>query len=138
MTALPGRSCGACTLCCQILVIDELKKDAGVLCNHCRLGGGCQIYRDRPPVCREFECEWLTERDVATLLKPDRTETIFMICPDSEQYQAVTDPKRPTAWRKPAVMKHLIAKAKEGHVVVAKSGALAWRVYPSGECAPWS
>ena len=31
-----------------------------------------------------------------------------------------------------------VAKAKEGHVVVAKSGIQAWRVYASGETAPWT
>ncbi len=124
-------------MCCQILDIDELDKKAGVLCKNCTATNGCKIYNKRPQVCRDFECEWLTERDIAAPLKPDRTGTIFMIDPDTDQYQAVTDPKRPQAWRHPLVFKHLIAKAKEGHVVVAKSGLMSWRVYPTGETAPW-
>jgi len=124
-------------MCCQILVIDELKKDAGVLCANCAAGAGCQIYATRPQVCRDFECEWLTERSIPATLKPDRVGTLFLICPDTDQYQAVTDPTRPNAWRHPLVFKHLVAMAKEGHVVVAKSGAQSWRVYPTGETATW-
>ena len=138
MSAIPGKSCGSCNMCCQILDIVELKKDAGILCENCVGGSGCQIYQSRPQVCRDFECEWLTERSIGPQLKPDKVGTLFLICPDSDQYQAVTDPKRPTAWRHPLVFKHLIAKAKEGHVVVAKSGLMSWRVYESGETAPWT
>jgi hypothetical protein len=125
-------------MCCTILTIEELKKDAGPLCANWCAPGGCSIYATRPGVCREFECEWLSERDIPLALKPNRVGTILMIDPDSEQYQAVCDTKTPNAWRHPLVFKHLLAKAKEGHVVVAKVGLLSWRVYPSGECAPWA
>ena len=57
-----GRACGACSLCCKLLQIDEpeLKKPANEWCRHCRPGkGGCAIYDERPPVCRDFACEWL-------------------------------------------------------------------------------
>jgi len=124
-------------MCCQILDIDELNKKAGVLCANCVAGAGCKIYASRPQVCRDFECEWLTERSVPAALKPDKVGTLFLICPDTDQYQAVTDPTRPNAWRHPLVFKHLVAMAKEGHVVVAKSGANSWRIYPTGECANW-
>jgi uncharacterized protein len=138
MAVIPGKSCGACNLCCQVLDIEELSKKAGKLCPNCVTGAGCGIYMTRPQVCRDFECEWLTERAIPPTLKPDRTGTLFMISADTEQYQAVCDPTRPQAWRNPLVLKFLIAKAKEGHVVVAKSGLMSWRVYPSGECAPWT
>ena len=125
-------------MCCKVLEIDDLDKPAGPLCGNWCSPVGCQIYHKRPDVCREFECEWLTERDVAVAMKPDRIGTILMIDPDSEQYQAVCDPEKPNAWRHPFVFRHLIAKAKEGHIVVAKVGLLSWRVYPTGECAPWT
>ncbi len=125
-------------MCCKILTIEELKKDAGPLCSNWCSPVGCAIYAARPQVCRDFECDWLTERDIPVALKPDRVGTILMTDPDSEQYQAVCDPKRPNDWRKPQVFKHLIAKAKSGEFVVAKAGALSWRVYETGETAPWS
>jgi hypothetical protein len=125
-------------MCCQVLEIDEFDKRAGILCANCKLGGGCRIYKRRPQVCQDFECEWLSERDVAPVLKPDRVATLLMIDADTDEYQAVCDPTRPNAWRNPLVFKHLVAKAKEGHTVVAKAGLMAWRIYPSGETAPWA
>ena len=79
-----------------------------------------------------------TERDVAVVLNPHRTGVLFMIDADSDEYLAVCDPKKPHLWRTPLVFRHLLAKAKEGHVVVAKAGTFAWRVYSNGETAPWA
>lgn len=138
MSTIPGRSCGSCNMCCKVLTIEELKKDAGPLCGKWCAPGGCSIYETRPQVCRDFECEWLMEREMPVKLKPNEVGTILMRDPDSEQYQAVCDPRTPNRWRHPLVFKHLVAKAKEGHVVVAKAGLISWRVYASGECAPWS
>jgi hypothetical protein len=72
---VPGRSCGECTVCCEALWIDEpeLKKQPGVCCLHCSSGQGCQIYAVRPPICRNWHCEW---RKIATLgpeWRPDRS-----------------------------------------------------------------
>ena len=44
MAAAPGKSCGACTMCCSALEIDDFKKPAGPLCVNCLAGGGCAIY----------------------------------------------------------------------------------------------
>lgn len=125
-------------MCCHVLDIEELDKMAGDLCGKWCAPGGCAIYAKRPQVCRDFECDWLTERDIPVAMKPDRFGTILMVCPDSDQYQAVCDPKKPNSWRHPMMFKHLVSKAKEGHVVVAKAGLISWRVYPTGECAPWA
>ncbi len=138
MPPVMGRSCGSCTMCCQVLDIEEFDKKAGVLCSNCKLTGGCKIYKKRPQVCRDFECEWLTERDVGPMLKPDRQGTLLMIDADTDEYLAVCDPKKPNAWRNPLMFKHLVAKAKEGHTVLAKAGLMAWRIYPNGETAPWA
>lgn len=135
MSAIPGRSCGDCNMCCQALDIDELKKPAGPLCGKW-CGGGCSIYLDRPQVCRDFECEYLTERDVPAALRPNRVGTILLVNPENDEYQAVCDTKKPQAWRHPLMFKHLVAKAKEGHVVVAKAGLNSWRVFASGETGP--
>jgi hypothetical protein len=46
-----GRRCGACSLCCQILGVDEppaFSKPPDRWCPHCRPGkGGCTIYDER-------------------------------------------------------------------------------------------
>jgi uncharacterized protein len=132
MTAAPGKACGTCTMCCSALEIAELKKSAGPICVNCRLGGGCAIYADRPQVCRDFECEWLTRRDLARRFRPDLVGVILMEDADSDEYRAVCPPERPMAWRQPQIFAYLVATAKSGRVVVAKSGLMSWRIYASG------
>ncbi len=136
MTAAPGKSCGPCTMCCSALEIAELKKSAGQLCGDCRLGGGCSIYSDRPQVCRDYECEWLTRRDLPRPLRPDLVGAILMEDADSEEYWAVCEPAKPMAWRRPAVFAHLVEMAKSGRTVVAKAGLLSWRIFASGDWGP--
>ncbi len=121
-------------MCCSALEIVELKKPAGPLCVNGG-AGGCRIYAERPGVCRDFECEWLTNRKLPPHLRPDRIGVLFMEDGDVAEYRAVCSPSRPHAWRQPAVFAHLVAVAKTGRVVVAKAGAQAWRVFASGESA---
>jgi uncharacterized protein len=123
-------------MCCAVLEIDYFKKPPGPLCVHCRAGGGCMIYAERPDVCREFECEWLTRRELSRLLRPDLVGTILMEDPDSDEYRAVCAPKKPMAWRHPMVFAHLVAMAKSGRTVVAKAGLTSWRIFASGEWGP--
>lgn len=139
MAAIPGKSCGPCTMCCKILWIEELKKEPGPLCQHCKIGKGCKIYHRRPQVCRDYECEWLQERELGPKLRPDLTGTIIQIDPDSDEYQAVVDPATPMVWRRnELVFKHLVAKAKEGRRVVAKSGLKAWQIHKDGTFTPFA
>jgi len=123
-------------MCCSALEIAELKKSAGPVCVNCRLGGGCTIYSDRPDVCREFECEWLTRRDLSRQLRPDLVGAILMEDAESDEYRAVCAPEKPMAWRHPLVFTHLVAIAKSGRTVVAKAGLLSWRIFSSGEWGP--
>ncbi len=136
MAAAPGKSCGECMMCCTALEIEELGKAAGPACVNCVSGGGCAIYASRPQVCRDFECEWLTRRDLPRHFRPDRIGTILMEAHDADEYRAVCAPERPLAWRQPRVFAHLVAIAKTGRVVVAKSGLSSWRIYASGEWGP--
>jgi nitrogen regulatory protein P-II 1 len=94
-----GKSCGPCTMCCSALEISELKKPAGPACAHC--SAGCAIYASRPQVCRDFECDWLTDRALAATLRPDRVGTILMEADEGDEYRAVCAPQKPLAWRHP-------------------------------------
>ncbi len=135
--AIPGKECGPCTMCCKILVIEELKKDAGPLCENCIIGKGCQIYTKRPETCRDYECEWMQDRTLSPQLRPDKTGTILQTDPDTDEFQAVCDPATPMQWRKnPQLFKVLVAKAKQGHVVVAKSGLKSWQIFEDGTWGP--
>jgi hypothetical protein len=122
-------------MCCSALEIDELKKPAGPLCaNSCE--SRCRIYPERPQVCRDFECEWLTQRNLPANFRPDLIGALFMQDYDVDEYRAVCAPERPLAWRNPRVFAHLVAVAKTGRTVVAKAGRQAWRVFASGEWGP--
>jgi len=136
MLSIPGKNCGACTMCCTALEIVEFEKPPGAPCVNCSASGGCAIYATRPSVCREFECLWLTERTLPATMRPDRIGTILMEDDESGEYRAVCEPHRPLAWRAPGVFAHLVAMAKTGRVVVAKAGLNAWRIFPTGEAAP--
>jgi hypothetical protein len=135
---IPGKACGECNMCCQVLEIEEMAKPAGLLCKNCISGAGCAIYEDRPQVCRDFECLWKGDRRMSAPMRPDRVGTILMEDPDSDEYRAVCDPTRPLAWRTPAVFQHLVQMAKAGRIVVAKAGLKAWRVHASGEWGPYA
>jgi hypothetical protein len=122
-------------MCCSALEIDILTKPAGPLCgNSCN--SRCVIYPERPQVCRDFECVWLTSRKMAAHFRPDRIGALFMEDYEVDEYRAVCAPERPLAWRNPLVFAHLVAVAKTGRRVVAKAGLQAWRIFPSGEWGP--
>lgn len=136
MAAIPGKDCGACSLCCKVLEIAELDKPAGPWCAHCQIEGGCGIYSARPAICRDYECLWKGDRGMSTRLRPDRVGTVLMEDPDTQQYRAVCDPGKPFAWLTPLVFQHLVAMAKAGRTVVAKAGVKAWRIRANGEWGP--
>lgn len=137
MAAAPGKSCGDCMMCCTILEIEEFKKDAGPACVHCMASGGCDIYATRPQLCRDFECEWLTDRKLPPQFRPDRLGSILMEAHDTDEYRAVCAPERPMDWRSNArLFAHLVAVAKTGRTVVAKSGLRSWRIFASGQWGP--
>ena len=56
-----SRSCGACSLCCKIPLIEELSKPRGQWCVNFVRGTGCGIYETRPQTCRGFMCQWLLD-----------------------------------------------------------------------------
>ena len=72
-----GRQCGDCSLCCKVLRIPELSKPTNQWCDHCRPGQGCAIYETRPKVCREFECQWLTDLAIGEEWRPTRSKMVL-------------------------------------------------------------
>ena len=80
MTLVPGRDCGDCTVCCVAPSIDkpEIQKVSNAACRHC-LGGGCDIYQSRPPVCRSFFCAWRTVEIFGEEWRPDKSGVLPQI-----------------------------------------------------------
>ena len=125
-------------MCCSALEIDYFKKPPGPKCVNCLSGGGCAIYTDRPEVCRDFECEWLTRRDLSRQLRPDLVGTILMEDADSDEYRAVC--AKPREVDGLASSDGVRPSGRDGQVdnaiAVAKAGLTSWRIFGSGEWGP--
>ena len=91
---LQPNTCTPCTVCCEVLKVDELDKPAGVRCEHCDPEKGCTIYDKRFPICREYQCLWLKGAfGPRTDLRPDQCGVIFQytecLIPNTLQVQAI-------------------------------------------------
>ena len=58
------RDCTACGACCSAPDIHALQKPLGVPCTHLAVSPGngaclCRIYETRPPVCRNYQPDWV-------------------------------------------------------------------------------
>ncbi len=71
------RKCGGCTLCCKLIAVAELQKDAGVSCQFCHAGEKCSIYNVRPDGCKSFECLWLMFSKMPEDFRPDRVHCVL-------------------------------------------------------------
>jgi len=67
--------CGTCTLCCKLLFIKELNKQAGTMCKYCE--NNCSIYKDRPQSCKEFLCSYIQMNKASESMRPDNFGVIF-------------------------------------------------------------
>ena len=67
--------CGECTACCYAFSVIDNSKEAREECEY--VNGGCAIYADRPKVCRDYECAWVTQPKVHIDLRPDKCGVIF-------------------------------------------------------------
>lgn len=116
-----GRSCGTCTLCCRLPDIDLLDKPANAWCRHCVAGEGCSIYADRPSVCRDFLCLWMTDEGLAEAWEPSRSH--MMVYRQGPQVTVLVDPDHPGIWRREPYHSQLLDWAREaettgGYVIV--------------------
>ena len=76
-----NRECGDCRECCTGVLTGNIygkQMDKGRPCHY--LGGnGCTIYKKRPTLCKEYQCEWL--RDDSTYipewLRPDISKVVI-------------------------------------------------------------
>ena len=64
------RQCGDCSLCCKVLAIPELDKPKDQWCPNFAAGMGCTVYETRPPSCRDFACQWLSDPSMGPEWKP--------------------------------------------------------------------
>lgn len=69
--------CNGCTLCCYLLDVPEINKPAETECKDCAVNVGCKIWKNRPQVCRDFECAYVQMKKVSPKLRPDNCKVIF-------------------------------------------------------------
>lgn len=81
MDLVPDRVCGACTVCCRELSIDDpaLRKPAAVPCAHCVPARGCAVHASRPATCREWHCGWRLLPWLAEALRPDLSGLLVLV-----------------------------------------------------------
>jgi hypothetical protein len=98
--------CGTCSRCCKILPLAD--QPEGKDCKDCKPGSGCQIYADRPKVCRDFECVWLqshtqrTNQGLPLSLRPDKCDVLMQPTATGRGLVLRTLPEHWGAWtRKP-------------------------------------
>ena len=72
---IQGRSCGSCSLCCDVIAVPELDKRMEQRCVYQKVRG-CAIYSTRPLSCRTFSCAWLVGH-VPAKYKPTRVHAVI-------------------------------------------------------------
>jgi hypothetical protein len=140
-----GRKCGDCTLCCRLLPVVDLGKNAGQRCDHQRSGKGCMIYANRPPSCVHWSCKWLVNDGTAGLPRPDRAHYVIDIMPDYVTMtpeggdpiripvqQVWVDPQHRDAWRTPELREQMARlAATDGMATIIRwSSSDALTVFP--------
>jgi hypothetical protein len=101
---VPGRSCGSCTLCCKVFAVPEVESPRSVLCKHCVPEKGCSIHASRPPVCRQFFCNWLLIGTLGPEWQPERAKIVLQSVALAGGHQGLSvhaDPDFPENWRLP-------------------------------------
>lgn len=79
-----AKTCGECTVCCNVLAIPEVSKPENSECNNCGIGG-CSIYDSRPSSCRLYRCAWLNDADAPISLRPDSSHVLAHLMPYEEE-----------------------------------------------------
>ncbi|MEH6451467.1 MAG: hypothetical protein V7782_00355 [Psychromonas sp.] len=92
---VPGRECGACTVCCVVLFIDDVnfKKPADQVCENLMKKGGCKIYSKRPYVCKDWYCAWRFMGQLDETWRPDLSGILLQSDENGIIFQPIRDPK---------------------------------------------
>jgi hypothetical protein len=131
---VPGRSCGACSMCCKVFHVPEFDKPAGQWCRHTIHGKGCAIHETRPPVCRAFFCHWMRNAALDDAWRPDRSKLVLYTEAEGRRLVVIVDPSSPHAWKKdpyyPQLKRWAGAAVAADHQLVVFHGMNATVVLP--------
>ncbi len=133
-----AKACGGCSLCCKLLLIEDLAKPAGEWCVHVAIGKGCSIYETRPSPCRTFRCFWLTSAKLDAAWRPDRAGFLLREVGDGLLLVEV-EASKPEAWKRAPYytqLKHWSQATPAGTgMVVVKVRGSATVVLPDADLA---
>ena len=79
-----GKSCEGCVSCCDGNLYANIfgYEMGGTTKRSCHLldheNKKCGFYRDRPQLCRDFQCEWLVNGDMPPELKPSIVDNVVV------------------------------------------------------------
>lgn len=104
---VPARPCGDCNLCCKLMAVPPIDKQAGIWCQHATKGAGCAIYHapERPRECDAFVCAWAAglmpeefkPSDVHWFMYPIRRDGVTTMIVEADDYPAPW--MEPESWR---------------------------------------
>ncbi len=119
-----SRECGACSLCCTVLRVDELGKLAGEPCPQLRPEGGCGIYETRPGICRAYRCLWLSG-GLEPGDRPDRLGAVVDLLRDGAEPRIGIQEAEPGAFDRSPRLREIAERYRESMPVrVVPPGAV--------------
>ncbi len=77
------RSCDNCSVCCGGWLKGEVQNITfhnGKPCHflkNAHEGNGCSIYEDRPQMCKDYKCEWVSNLDIPEWFNPAVSKTLL-------------------------------------------------------------
>lgn len=132
------RSCGNCSLCCKLPMIEALNKPADTWCFNCSPGfKGCTIYDNRPEVCAQFQCEWV-KGNVDDVWKPTTAKMVLHVSEASPNgfvfFNVMVDLGSSNRWREALYytrLKHMALLGTAHKVLIrVQVGKKSWIVLP--------
>lgn len=123
----PARQCGTCALCCKLGEIPDFKP-FNQWCQFCSTRQGCDIYADRPQLCRDFFCHYL-QSDLPEHWNPLTCHMIVSVYEGPLRMTVSVDPDYPLIWREPLYLEQIQHWAAQGAVTVMV-GTRTFAAYP--------
>lgn len=92
-------------------------KPSNTWCQHCSIGQGCNVYKHRPRVCKDFTCWWLVHPEMPEELRPDKVHAYAVGNDGDELVRVRVDTDYPDSWRESVILEYFRSRGR--HVVVA-------------------